>query len=378
MTMIRMTVRYNDKLVEVEFPCKDQQLHTLLGEDGISLKRGYVIEVHEPSELAVLENDTHDLDEINYLAKRMDSFDGREMDRFCAIVQHEEYDCLQDLINLSFHLERGTLIQDMRSMETVGRTHYLSVNGGMTDSEAQSIDFAKMGRDLLASGKGIYTEHGLLFINEAVPLTEVYDGQVFPLYCHTSDHLLLVGIECDCKSEYVYLPDDDLAISKALCRLGADSPDRCTFTLEDFSVDSKDWMSRFKDMLGSESIFDINALAAAINDADTDLVKLKALVEYAEDESPLTIAKLAQYADEFEYIPNVDDNEGVGKYIIEHDEDYHLQPELEDFFNYDEFGEYISNAYNGGFTENGFVYIPMGYSLDQILEQAPKQQMGGI
>lgn len=377
--MIRLNVKYNDAYTDITLPSKDRELHEMLGEKESTLKRGFVIRVYEPAELALLENTTHDLDEINYLAKRMDSFDGQEMDRFCAIAQHEQYDCLQDLINLTFQLERGTLIQDMRSMEAVGRRHYLTLNGGISAIEAQTVDFAQIGRELLSSGNGIYTEHGLLFINKGVPLTEVYDGQVFPPYYYMDDSLLVVEIECDCKSEYVYLPDDDLAITKAFARLGADSPDRCTFRLEDFSADNAEWRSRFEAMLGSESIFDINALAAEINFADTDLDKLDALVEYAEDDSPLTIAKLARYADAFEYIPDVDDHEGVGRYIIEHDEDYHLQSELEDFFNYDEFGEYFSNSYHGGFTENGFVYILTGQSLDRIIgNDAMNPQMGGM
>ncbi len=375
--MIRAKIEYNGRITEITFPHQDKVLHEMLGEDGTSLKRGYVREIVEPRELALLENATHEIDEINYLAKRLDSFDQKELDCFCSAAQHEQFDDLQDLINLTFNLERYSLIQDLRSMESVGRTHYLSVHGGMSAEEACRLDFAQIGRDLLATGKGQYTEHGILFVNEDIEFKMVYDGQVFPPYHYMDDSLFTVKIECNDKCEYVYLPDDDLAITKALTRLSAPSPAYCTYTMDDFSFENREWLSRFEMMLTHESIFDINALAAEINFADIDFDKLTALVEYAEDESAQTITKLAHHCDDFAYIENVADHEEVGRYIIENDEDYELQPELEDFFKYDEFGEYIANSYYGGFTENGFVYSPTARSLEQIIGHDQSIAFGG-
>lgn len=365
--MIRLNVKYNDKFVDITFPCGDQKLHDLLGETSVPLKRGFITRVYAPAELSLLEGSTHELDEINFLAKRMDSFDEKEYDRFCAGVQNGPYDNLQDFINLTYSLERYTLIKDIGSMEAIGKTHYLCVNGCVGDKEAPN--YAEIGRALLHSGKGIYTEHGLLFVNENMAFNEEYDGQVFPQYYHRADILFGVEIHHDCKSEYVYLPDDDIAISKALCRLGASSPDECTFEMDDCMVDDEDWVKRLKNMLEEESIFDINAVAAAINSADIDLDKLEALIDYVGDSSPQMIAKLARNIDEFTYIKDAETYEDVGKKIIEEDDEFHLQLELEDFFDYDAFGAYIANEFNGDFTENGFVYIPTGISLQNVLKQ---------
>ena len=42
--------------------------------------------------------------------------------------------------------------------------------------------YAQLGRGLVQSGNGIFTEYGLLFVDENTPFNEVYDGQVFSAY----------------------------------------------------------------------------------------------------------------------------------------------------------------------------------------------------
>ena len=298
-SMIRAKIKYGGRIVDITFPQQEKKLHELLGEDGVTLKKGSFFEIVFPKELELLQGQMLDLDEINFLAKRLESFDQGEWDVFSAVAQQAKMSNVKDLINLTFSNSRYTLIQDLRSMEEVGKAHLFAMNGCITETEMQSTDFAQIGRDLLATGRGQYTEHGILFVNEDRAFNVLYDGQVFPPYYYRNDFLLSVKIGYGGKNEYVFLPDDDLAITKALNRLGAASPSQCTFKMEDFCVDSKEWHYRFERMLEYESIFDVNALATAINYADTDLDKLTALVGYAEDDSRYTITKLARYEEAF-------------------------------------------------------------------------------
>ncbi|RGQ38683.1 hypothetical protein DWY99_09430 [[Clostridium] leptum] len=45
--------------------------------------------------------------------------------------------------------------------------------------DADDPKYAKLGRELIRSGKGVFTEHGLLFVDEDTPFIRDYDGQNF-------------------------------------------------------------------------------------------------------------------------------------------------------------------------------------------------------
>lgn len=40
--------------------------------------------------------------------------------------------------------------------------------------------------------------------------------------------------------------------------------------MEDFNVDSKEWRERFERMVQNENIFDVNAVAEKLNNAETE------------------------------------------------------------------------------------------------------------
>ena len=83
----------------------------------------YAAEVVFPEELSFLQNRFVNLDEVNFLAKRMDSFFGDEEYRFYEALKSECFDTLPDLINLSFNLNRYPLIQDISDMGKIGREY---------------------------------------------------------------------------------------------------------------------------------------------------------------------------------------------------------------------------------------------------------------
>ena len=180
--MITVTVRWGDNYADIEFPCTDSELQAKLEQLHPAAPHSdsiFILSVQEPTALGMLEDQFLDLDELNYLAKRMDSFDMNELFQFYAAAQHEGYHEPKDLINLTFNLPCYTVVQHLSSMEAVGKTHYLTVHGSMSRDEQRHIDFAAIGRELIRSGKGRATEFGLLFRNDEIPFEKVYDGTVF-------------------------------------------------------------------------------------------------------------------------------------------------------------------------------------------------------
>lgn len=84
------------------------------------------------------------VDELDYLLKRMDSFDKRELAQFHAVAISQNIHEVKDLINLTFCCQNVPIVQDFTDLQKVGQHCYMVKNGGaMTMEDAQSIDFKK-------------------------------------------------------------------------------------------------------------------------------------------------------------------------------------------------------------------------------------------
>lgn len=378
--MIKLKIKYGNSQTDLRFPCTEKEMNAALerihAEDVTPLEL-YVTGVVFPEELNFLQDRFVNLDEVNFLGKRMDSFFGDEEYQFYEAMKSEGFETLPDLINLSFNLNRYPLIRDISDMGKIGREYLLTVKGCLPADDEDDPKYADFGRELIQSGKGVFTEHGLLFVNENTPFQKLYDGQVFPPYVYDSDVLCIARAEYNGKSEYLYLPCEEKAIDKALARLGA-APENAKITLEDFSVNNPKLFERFKQIAADEGVYELNGLANAINSADTDLKKLWLVAEYAEVEEAGQLARLAENIGCLKIIEDVNDYEDVGRYIVDNNDCYALHPELEDYFDFNGFGEHIAEEYGGKFVGGNFIYNDTDTSLLDILYQDKPITMGGM
>ena len=378
--MIKLTVRWMNRFAEIEFPCTDTELQQKLTEvrpTDTSPDEIFVQAVHQPTMLSMLEDQFLNMDEVNFLAKRMDSFTYDELLQFYAAAQYEQLQSPKDLINLTYNLPCYTVVHDLRNLEAIGKTHYMNIRGAVSASEMKKIDFAAIGRELIRSGNGKPTECGLLFKNQDVPYEEVYDGVNFPEYYHT-ECLAAVSITHGRKTEHLYLPCDELSITKAMYRVGAANTDELTVRLDSLEVDAHEWSDRIKQLLRDSSIYDVNEVLAAIDTADMNLDKLSAVMEYADADSPEAIIALAEHIDDFVFVPDVHDPIAVSGSTIASIKEYALHPHLEDFFDHQRFGEHLIKLYDGKFVSGGYVCMDEGAYLDEILADIQDQGMGGM
>lgn len=378
--MITLTLKWMGRLKEIEFPCTDTELQTKLADlrpPDASPAEIFVSSVEEPTALCMLETQFVNLDEINFLAKRMENFDYDELLQFYAAAQYEGFLYPKDLINLTFNLPRYTVIHDLRNMETVGRAHYMNIHGCITHEQQKKTDFAAIGRELIRSGNGAATEFGLLFKNDDIPIVEAYDGVTFPeyYYGHT---LVSATIDFEGRTEYLYLPCDDLAITKAMYRVGAANIDEVHIDIFDINMNDPAWYERLKQILRDGSIYDVNEVVEAIDEADMDLMKLSAVMEYADRTDAPAIVALAQNLDHFRYLPYGSDMEDVGRHFIDTVNEYYIHDDLEDYFDYDAFGDHMSELYDGKFVEHGFVCMEDDCYLQNVLAHVQDEGMGGI
>ena len=274
--MIKLKIKYGNSQTDLHFPCTEKEMNAALerihAEDVTPLEL-YVTGVVFPEELGCLQDRFVNLDEVNFLGKRMDGFFGDEEYQFYEAMKSEGFDTLPDLINLSFNLNRYPLIQDIGDMGKIGREYLLTVKGCLPADDEDDPKYAEFGRKLIQSGKGVFTEHGLLFVDESTPFQKLYDGQVFPPYVY-EEMLCFLRAEYNGKTEFLYLPCEEEAINKAFARLGAPTPDDVELSWEDICIESEKWTERFKEIAAEEGVYELNRLAAAVNSADMDMEKL--------------------------------------------------------------------------------------------------------
>ena len=385
---ILATISCNNKSTEIEFPINDDRLEQILQEaempTNTTLQLFATENIQYPQQLSILRGSVVNLDELNYLAKRLDSFTESEMQQFYVALDHKKTQSLKDLINLSYNLDKFTLIQDISDMTKVGKEYTMNTEGSVPSDNRYDEKYAEIGRELLNSGKGIFTDNGLLFVEDK-PIEEVYDGKVFPAYSY-NPFVTSVDIEYNGKCETIFLPDSDLAIGKAVSRLGAPFLEDCKYIAEVYDSKYDKLIDNFDEVLSKEGVMELNHLVKKVDEYDIDIRKLCAAIEYTGVSSAHDIGILVDNIDDLEMIEGVcyGDNEAVGRYFIDSDcyEEYEISDELQDFFDFAEFGEYIAEERSGQFVSDGFIYYDgnddMSVILDQLDGADSSMRMGGI
>lgn len=108
------------------------------------------------------------------------------------------------------------------------------------------------------SGKGIQTEYGLLFVNEDIEFSEVFNGTTFPGYYCDPDSTAAVEISYCNLTELVELPCEDITIKKALCRLGVGSIKDCKLDVDYTQNFSGEWREKISAVKHTKDIFGLN------------------------------------------------------------------------------------------------------------------------
>ena len=119
MKQIELLLQNKGRNINVKFPCTESEYQAACRELELNDNYAFVRDVVEPKALALKKDTFVNLDEINYLAKRMYSFDQKELFSFFAAVEAGDYISTKDLINLSFNLNCYTLIRDVSNLKNI-------------------------------------------------------------------------------------------------------------------------------------------------------------------------------------------------------------------------------------------------------------------
>ena len=212
-----------------------------------------------------MEQCTVNVEELNYLAKRLESFDTGEAAQFQAMAHKLELFELKDLINLTFCCQQATVITDFSDLVAIGRNHYMNLHGGSASvDELNALDGKGTARQLIESGSGTITPYGVVYDN-GMKLEQVYDGRFFPCYYYEPNAITVAVIS---KAEpedtehitWLFLPMVREEIDRALLRGGITDPADVRLRLEDSQLPNE--VDVLLDM-ECETLSDLNELAEA-------------------------------------------------------------------------------------------------------------------
>ena len=335
--------------------------------------------------LACLKGQAVNADELDYLAKRLDSFDVYEAEQFQAACAVFDLKDIKDFINMTFCCQETTVISDFSKLEEAGKQHYLTIHGGSAlAAEVDAVNGKALAQQLIQSGEGNATPYGLFFRN-GMRMEELYQGRSFPPYAWDSRQAELVFVKPDGAKSIIFLPFTEMEFDRFrqrenildinvcqrtlhLC-YGKNTP----FALEGGMAELAEW-NELCDTLNVMSVYHQRVFSAAIE------------VTGAEDLAQLQL--LASSLEDFELVPGAKDAESYGKYMIQDSGKYRYDPDLECYYNYEALGEFLMTHEVGQVTSQGYLKCEEGSAfLDFFTQDNPEQgqsqgeqsmQMGGM
>ena len=326
---------------------------------------------------------TVNMEELNYLAKRLESFDTGEAAQFQAMAHKLELFELKDLINLTFCCQQATVITDFSDLAAIGRDHYMNLHGGSASvDELNALDGEETARRLIESGGGTITPYGVVY-DSGMKLEQVYDGRFFPCYYY-EPNAITVAVTSKAEPEdtehitWLFLPMVQEEIDRALLRGGITDPSEIRLSLED------SWLPHeVLDLLDMDhvDISELNALVQALDEfSDMSIRKYAAAAVMARPHTTEQAKHLAENLDLFDFAPSASTPEEYGKYMIQKSGHFDYDENLDAFYDYEKYGTERMNAEDGMFTDRGYIAYKGYISMEEVMNDGQSNHMvlGGL
>lgn len=389
-------------LVTIPFPIPPDQYDSTIGmlealDIGDPLARDCTVEeLQGPAPvLKRLEGTKVNVDELDYLVKRLDSFSDGELAQFQGMafkLGKPGRLTMTGLIDLTFSCQKATVITDFSDLEQIGREHYLNLHGGCASmEELEQLDARETALELILNDtSGQITPYGVVYDN-GMHLRPVYQGRNFPEYLY-EESLMTVSLRSihadDDSSEtvWLYLPTSERKIERMLCRAGIASEDLAKLEIQMSNLPAA---VEAACALERESVFTLNDLCASISRlTQADRLKLDAVATLAKPEGTTEIRRLAENLELFDFVPNVRTPEEYGRYMIQDSGHFDYDSELDAFYDYEKYGRQRVQEEQGRFTESGYIAYHGALPLKELMqgdpaeqyqkEQAEGMEMGGL
>ena len=320
-------------------------------------------------------NTMANVDELDWLGKQLESFDRYELLQFNAAVERFGLSAADELIDLSFCARDVTVVSDFNDLELVGKRHYLTVHGACDSEELENLDGKETALALISGQPGYVTQYGVVYDN-SIKLEQAYDRKHLPPIWMAENCILelkirATGEDDPKKQEWVQLPTSQIKLERAMRRAGIASCSEMQMLVSD---------SRFPDEVDCTldvehgSLFELNRLCQICsNFKEQDFVKLGAVCQMAKPECAANLLQLAENLDQFDFAPGVHTPEEYGRYMIQKSGHFEYDENLDEFYNYGDYGVQRMLQEDGVFVDRGYVSYHGTLTLDELMRDDPAE-----
>jgi hypothetical protein len=361
---IKKLNRENEKTRTIWFPIEEENLDRICNELGIEMTTAsncYIENSMDRNFLNILHNKNCNIDELNYLMKRLDGFSQKEIERFYAASFAENPKTMGELINLSFNMHCYSLVSDFNDLEKVGKDLYLTERQAVSTKELDELDGESYAMDVIKNNLNpIITPYGVLYKNSNLP-EQVYNGKQFPPYLW-KETIAAVQLTAKGENEYIYLPCSDVEVEKALMRLETPYLHDC-----EVAVDSHSFPENILNIVSANTtsvikVDALNNLSKYYSEMGSQNIRyFEKLMDHIKPRTIDEVFVLAESMYEFELFDGIKDIESYGRYMICESGRFEYDPNLEEYIDFKRYGREKMAQEDGAFSDKGYI-IYHGYN----------------
>ena len=344
------------------------------------------------------------LDELNFLAKRLDSLNEEERLVLKAIspkilkVGEDKLVSPKDLINMTYGLNEVSIISNVGNAQQLGQ--FVIENDLHTDVEAVPddsvylLDRTRIGQLQQQNDGGVFID-GKYIVTAEYELPEVYDGKNLPIENPTSWFAFKMDVtrppvgddlgEVEAVAETLTLPVDRAEADELAKRLGMERIEDCVYLGFESSIPQID-ADKFGDMHDFDQLNNLSEMMLEMSPSDQ--VKFKAVLSAEEPEKIEQILDIARSLNQYEFAPMVEDEAHFFKsYLLRH-LDEKIDPRWLDSLLARNEGTELLERVGGTLTDYGVIssrggslYDPVPRSepteSEELINEGHKQTIGG-
>ena len=359
------------EILHINLPAEEKELQRICDSFDIpnDMKSKIIVEEVESDHRLnyILQDNSYNLEELNFLMNSMDRYMDSEADTFYAAAYAMRYIDMTDLINLSFNIHCYSVLSDFKNLNELGRDWYMNEHGSMATSEFDSFDGRSHFAEVMSNNPSpMFSPYGFVYKNETQPEV-LYTGKTFPVYLN-GPTVLQGLLKTETANEYLALPFEQSTLDKVIERLEVASLDDVKFEVMMFDLPDNVSAIVLKE---EANLLSLNEMAKQLKEVGSGEYKhLSALVEHTEITEPEELSLLIGSMHEFELFPNVNTAEDYGRYMICDSGRFEYDDNLEEYIDFKAYGDYRLSVENGAFTNEGYlIYHGYNLALANILEE---------
>ena len=333
--------------------------------------------------------DSPSIDELNFLAKRLDELNDMERTVLRAVsprilkVGEDELISPKDLINMTYGLDEVSVIANVNSSSDLGQ--FVIDNDLNLDIEAipkdslYLLDAVKIGQMQQQNDGGVFMD-GYYILAGEYELPEVYDGITLPTEEGSPWYAFKLDVtrppkgddlgEVEKIAETLILPVEREDADALAQRLGLERIEDCVYLGFESSVPQIDG-DKFGDMHNFDQLNNLSEMMLEMSPSDQ--VKFKAVLSAEEPENIEQVLDVARSLDQYEFAPMVEDEAHFFKSYLQRHLDTKVDPKWLDSLLARNEGTELLERVGGTLTDYGVISSRGGTLYEPVSRYEPEQ-----